>query len=120
MKLKSILILVVTLIIGFVLGGLIAINFISYRIVKFATEEGFQEKVYYFFDVDDNQKEEMKPIVNKYSKKHIEIKRTFFLEFFNMAESMIIELDTILSDEQKEKYYEALNEHKDEINILKE
>ena len=119
-KIKPILILLITLIIGFVIGGLTTINFISYRILKFATEEGFQEKAYYFFNADDNQKEEMKPIVKKYSKIYIEMKRTFFFEFFSMADSMIIELDAILSDKQKELYHETLNEHKDEISKLRE
>lgn len=117
-KLKPVLILLITLIIGFVIGGLTTVNIIRHKLMQFATEEGFKEATYDFFDPDDEQKNEMKPIVEKYSKKHNELRRTFFVEFFNMTESMIIELDSVLTDDQKEKYLEKMSEHENDIKKM--
>ncbi len=117
-KIKPILILLVTLIIGFVIGGLTTVHIIRYKLMQFATEEGFKEATYGFFNPDDEQKNEMKPIVEKYSKKHNELRRTFFIEFFNMADSMLIELDSVLTDDQKEKYLEKMSEHEDDIEKM--
>jgi len=117
-KIKPILILLGTLIIGFVIGGLFTVTIIRYKLMRFATEDGFKEATYSFFDPNDNQRNEMKPIVEKYSKKHNELRRTFFIEFFNMADSMVIELNSILTDDQKEKYLKGMSEHEDDIEKM--
>ena len=115
-KFKPVLILLITLIIGFVIGGLTTVTIIRYKVMSFATEEGFNKVVYDFFDPDKEQEAKLKPIIDKYAKQYNQIKKTFIVQFIEIADSFLIEIEPILNEDQKEKAHDNLQEFEEKIN----
>ena len=117
-KLKPILILLITLIIGFVIGGLTTVTIIRYKMMNFTTEEGFKKVVYDFLDLDKVQKTKLKPKVDKFSKKYKQITNTYLIQFSDIADSFLVEIEPILNEDQKEKAHDHLQDFEEKINDI--
>ncbi len=103
---KTTLIIIGTLIIGFVLGFASSIFFVQSRFSK-AREFHRKGKMIEFFidkiDLKDEQREKAEPIIEKYNvrfKTHSQTMRNGVEEIFD---SLKMELEPILTEEQKEK-----------------
>ena len=71
MKTKPIILVIVTLIIGFVLGMLTSAQLRMHRLKPvrvYFSEERFMEGFYKIIEPDDRQKEEIEKIIQKYAK----------------------------------------------------
>ena len=115
-KLKPTLILLITLIIGFVIGGLTTVTIIRHKMMNFATEEGFKEVVYDFLDSDKKQEAKLKPIIDEFSKNYNQLTNTYLLQFSNMSDSFLIEIKPILNEGQKEKAHYYFQKFEKRIN----
>lgn len=103
MKTKSILLLILTLIIGFVLGILTSsqIRFHKMRPVKvFFSEDRFREGFYNTIKPDDRQKSELDPILDRYAKINSDLQTTFRKEMESSIKNFRKEIDSKLTDEQ--------------------
>lgn len=109
MKTKSIIVVLVTLVIGFILGMLTSAE-IRYRKLKpvkvFFSEEKFREGIYQTIQPDEQQKAKIDLILDKYAKINSELQNNFRKE-----------LDASMKDFRKEI---DLNLTKDQISRLRE
>ena len=103
MKTKSIIIIVLTLVIGFILGMLTSAE-MRYRKLKpvkvYFSEERFRDGFYQAIQPDDQQKEKIDLILNKYAKINGEIQDNFRKELDASMKEFRKELDSSLSKEQ--------------------
>lgn len=106
MKTKSIIIIVVTLVIGFILGMLTSAE-MRYRKLKpvkvYFSEERFRDGFYQAIQPDDKQKEKIDLILEKYAKINGEIQDNFRKELDASMKEFRNELDLNLSKEQIER-----------------
>jgi hypothetical protein len=103
MKTKSILVLILTLIIGFVLGMLTSaqIRHHRFRPVKFFfSEEKMRESFYQTIKPDDRQKAELEPILDRYAKINKELYSNFRKEMDASVSNLRKEIDSRLTKEQ--------------------
>jgi len=103
MKIRPIVLVVVTLTIGILLGMLISGQLRSYRLkpVKaFFSEEKFREAMYSAIQPSDDQKVKIDAILEKYSKLNGEAASVFRKEFESRMEKFRGEIDSILTHEQ--------------------
>ena len=103
MKTKTILVLIFTLIIGFVLGMLTSahIRYTKLRPVKvFFSEERFREGFYHTIKPDEQQKAEIEPILDKYALINSEIQSNFRKEMDASVKNFRNEIDSKLTQEQ--------------------
>ena len=103
MKSKSILIIVATLIIGFVIGFLTNGQLTKSRIqsfVKMGTCDGFKAKLYHVIRPDKSQHEAIDPILEKYAVKIHESVVKSRGGMKNINDEMIKELKPFLTDDQ--------------------
>ncbi len=103
MKTKTILVLILTLIIGFVLGMLTSaqIRYTKLRPVKvFFSEERFREGFYHTIKPDEKQKAGIEPILDKYARINSEIQSSFRKEMDASVKNFRKEIDSKLTREQ--------------------
>jgi hypothetical protein len=103
MKTKTILVLILTLFIGFVLGMLTSaqIRHSKLRPVKvFFSEERFREGFYHTIKPDDRQKAEIDPILDKYARINTEIQSKFRKEMDASMKNFRKEIDAKLTKDQ--------------------
>lgn len=102
-KVKTVSILVFTLVIGMVLGALIhgAVmrNRFKQTAFRMRTQWGFVERMERVIQPDDSQREEMRKILRK----HFQKMNQFQAEMSVIMDSLRIELEPILTKEQKER-----------------
>lgn len=106
MKLKSILIIIATLLIGFVLGFLTNGQLTKQRIEKFVHRgpyEGFKMRVLDIIHPDQLQLEEIEPILDKYAKKMQETVAQSKYSMKTLHDDMMEELEPYLNDYQIQK-----------------
>ncbi|MFH1943549.1 MAG: hypothetical protein ABIL68_15710 [bacterium] len=105
---KTALILILTLLVGMVLGALIhgAVmrDRFEQRIFRMRTDEGFSQRMEGIIEPDDSQKKAMREIVRKHFRRMSEHQK----EFRSMMDSLKVELDSILTDEQKKRLEQRL------------
>lgn len=109
MKTKTILVLILTLIIGFVLGMLTSaqIRYTKLRPVKvFFSEERFREGFYHTIKPDEQQKAEIEPILDKYVRINSEIQSNFRKEMDASVKNFRKEIDSKLTKEQLDRLKE--------------
>jgi hypothetical protein len=103
MKTRSIILILATLIIGFILGMLISAQ-IRYQRLKpvqaYFSEERFRDAFYRTIQPDEKQKEKIDKILNNYARLNSELQRNFRKEFEANMEKMRTELDSCLTREQ--------------------
>ena len=103
MKTKSILILIATLIIGFMLGMLASAQIRSHRLNPvrfFFSEDRFREGFYRIIQPDDQQKAKIDVVLDKYAKINSELQHNFHSEFEANMNAFRHEMDTYLTKDQ--------------------
>jgi len=103
MRAKPILVIIGTLIIGFVLGMLTSaqIRFHKLKPVRvYFSEERFREGFYKTIQPDEKQKTIIEEVLNKYAKINSEIQDNFRKEFDQSMSEMRKEIDSNLTKEQ--------------------
>lgn len=109
MKTKSVIILIATLLLGFILGMLTSAQ-IRYHKLKpirvFFSEERFREGIYSVINPDESQMVKLDEIIKKYSRRNREIQTNFRRELDNFTKDLWNEMDPVLTREQVEKLQE--------------
>lgn len=109
MKARSVIVIIATLLMGFVLGMLTSAQ-IRYHKLKpvrfFFTEERFREAIYSAINPDDNQKEKLEVVIRKYSRLSREMQNNYRKALEDFTEDLWKEISPILTSEQKEKLEE--------------
>lgn len=103
MKTRPVILVVVTLIIGFFLGMLISAQIRSHRLKPvrvFFSEEKFREGMYQAIQPNEGQKVKIDAILDKYSKMNSEATAAFRKEFEARMKKFRNELDSNLTQEQ--------------------
>jgi len=103
MKTKPILLVIVTLIIGFVLGMLTSAQIRFHRLKPvrvYFSEERFREGFYKAIEPDSKQKEEIEKILQKYAKINGELQSDFKKELDSNMKEFRKEIDSKLTKEQ--------------------
>ncbi len=117
MKTKPIIVVIVTLIIGFVLGMLTSAQ-IRYQKLKpvkvYFSEERFREGFYRTVQPDEKQKAKIDLILSKYAKINSELQNNFRKEMDANMKDFRKELDSNLTKEQMVKFKE-MDERRQEM-----
>lgn len=103
MKIRTIILGVVILIIGFLLGMLTSAQLRLHRIEPvrmFASENRFREGFYRIIQPDENQRVKIDQILEKYARLNSEAQENFRKEFEANRKAMRKELDSNLTKEQ--------------------
>jgi hypothetical protein len=103
MKTKSILVLLVTLIIGFFLGWLsssIVMNRKVKEIRAYSSYEGIRSSVFSRIHPTPEQRRKIEPVVEKFSRQNLELRKKYMKEFFEVRDEFHRELFPLLTDEQ--------------------
>ena len=103
MKTKPILLLVATLIIGFLLGMLASAQIRSHRLNPvrfFLSEERFREGFYKVIQPDDQQKAKIDVVLDKYAKINSELQHNFHKGFESSMNEFRKEIDSYLTKDQ--------------------
>ncbi|HPA87209.1 MAG TPA: hypothetical protein PK106_05395 [Bacteroidales bacterium] len=104
MKSRTIILGIITLVIGFVLGMLTSAQLRLHRLKPvrmYFSEERFREGFYRTIQPDDAQKAKLDQILDKYGKLNSEIQNNFRKEFEANGRAMRKELDSNLTREQQ-------------------
>ncbi|HEX2920009.1 MAG TPA: hypothetical protein VHO50_02470 [Bacteroidales bacterium] len=103
MRLRSVILIVLTLIIGFVLGMLTSAQ-IRYQKLKpmrvYFSEERFREGFYNIIQPDEQQKATIEEVLDKYAKINHDLQNTFRKELDANMKAFSKELDSKLTNEQ--------------------
>jgi len=103
MKTRSLLLLVLILIIGFILGWLSSTCLNNRRLKEFrsyASYEGFRYHALEMLNPTEEQKEKILPVIEAFSKTNQELKIRYRKEFGQMMRKYKEELTPLLTDEQ--------------------
>jgi hypothetical protein len=103
MKTKPILLVIVTLVIGFVLGMLTSaqLRFNRLKPVRlYSSEERFREGFFKTIEPDEKQKAEIEKILDKYAKLNSDLQGNFRKELDSNIKELRKELDSRLTKEQ--------------------
>lgn len=106
MKTKSTLIIIATLIVGMVIGFLINGQITHRRYKKFVEykkEDGFKNMFYHRYDLTEDQKMNIDPILDKYAKMNGTLMEDFRKEFDSTISAFHSEVKPFLTPEQLEK-----------------
>lgn len=105
-KVKSGIILFITLLIGFVIGFLTSSRVKENRIKElrsFGSPEGFRFMMENMLELDSEQKAAIRPVFDKYAKKNFELMKDFRGEFKELMVEFHSELTPHLTPQQIEK-----------------
>ena len=109
MKTKPVLLILATLIIGFVLGMLTSAQIRYHKLNPvrvFFSEERFREGFYRTIQPDEQQKEKIDIVLNKYARINSELQTTFRKEFESSMKEFRKEIDAYLTKDQIERLKE--------------
>jgi hypothetical protein len=106
MKIKPVIIIASTLIIGFAIGFLTS-SMITHQKMKrfrsFNSVESFKRRTIHLIEPDEQQMKELVPILDKYAKDIIQIRKSFGKEFFSLMKDFHNEIKPLLTEEQVER-----------------
>ncbi len=117
MKLKPLILVIVTLIIGFFIGMLTSAQLRLHRLEPvrvFFSDERFREGIYRTIQPDEKQKEQIEKILDKYARINGETQARFWKELESNINSFRKELDSKLTKEQIARLRE-LDERRQEM-----
>jgi len=103
MKTKPVLIIISTLIIGFILGMLTSAQIRHYRVNQFRvffSEDRFREGFYRTIQPDEQQKEKIDKVLDKYARISGQLQGGFRNELDSMMKAFHSEIDTYLRKDQ--------------------
>lgn len=108
LKVKSSLIIIVTFILGLVVGSIFTRSFFGppemmERIAKIREPEGFIERFENIIKPNDSQKEKIRYILQNHFERMHNQSQKFRSRFEELNDSLRTELDPILNEEQKER-----------------
>lgn len=109
MKTKPVLLMVATLVIGFVLGMLTSAQIRYHKLNPvrvFFSEERFREGFYRTIKPDGQQKAKIDVVLNKYARINSDLQSTFRKEFESSMKEFRKEIDTYLTKDQIERLKE--------------
>jgi hypothetical protein len=112
MKVKFVLIIVATLIIGFIAGFVTSGQITKSKIQNFVrsgTHEGFKGRYYHIIRPDEQQKEVIDPILDKYGFIIHENVTAMQQRMKGIHHEMLQEIEPYLTGEQKERLKESVN-----------
>jgi len=111
MKTKSVLLIIATLVIGFIIGfltnGQITRNRID-KFVKTGTHEGFKGMYFRILQPDPEQIDLIEPILDKYGVLIHDNVNTMQKSMKDLHQQMVMEINPYLSDEQRERLTESI------------
>ncbi|NCC72164.1 MAG: hypothetical protein EOM06_02105 [Sphingobacteriia bacterium] len=111
MKTKSVLLIIATLVIGFIIGfltnGQITRNRID-KFVKTGTHEGFKGMYFRILQPDPEQIDQIEPILDKYGALIHDKVNTMQKSMKELHQQMVMEINPYLSDEQRERLTESI------------
>lgn len=106
MKARTVVFLVATLILGFILG-FFSSSWIRYHRMKefrsFASTEGFRVRELSIIEPTEEQTELLIPVIHKFAGKNMELKKEYRDEFISLMKEYRSELYPLLSAEQIER-----------------
>jgi hypothetical protein len=112
MKTKSILIVILSIIIGFVIGfftnGLITKSKIE-KFIKIGTHQGFKGKYYQIINPTEEQEENINPILDKYGQVFHQNMINMRIRMKELHDSMVMDLKPYLADDQFNRLKETIN-----------
>jgi hypothetical protein len=111
MKIKFVLIIIATLVIGFIIGFITNGQITKSKIrnfVKTGTHEGFKGRYYRILQPDDEQRKSINPILDKYGVIIHENVTTMQQQMKDTHEEMLNEIEPYLNEEQKERLSESI------------
>ncbi len=106
MKIKSVLIIIATIIIGFIFGFFTNSYVTKNRIknfVRMGTHEGYKIKLYHIIRPDDFQREKIEPIIDEFAEKNHELVFGFKSEMKELNIKLFKELEPYLDEGQKNR-----------------
>ena len=106
MKNKPVLIIAITLVIGFFLGFLtsgIIRNQQLKRFRSFSSAEGFKYRTLRMVEPTEEQMKDLLPVLDKFAKKSQDVRKEYAKEFRNLLKEYHSELKPLLTDEQIQK-----------------
>lgn len=116
MKLRSVIIIIATLLLGFVMGMLTSAQ-IRYHKLKpvriFFTEDRFREAIYSTINPDEDQKEKLEVVIKKYSRISREMQINYRKALEDFSSDLWKEMSPLLTSEQKEKLEEMERKRQD-------
>lgn len=110
MKIKAVLTILISLILGFIFGYLTAGQFIKRDMKKRHTHsytEMFVHKTLNVIEPAEIQKDSLMPIINDYAEKSLELKNKVSGEFDSLVQKMQLDLKPFLTDDQFRKLEES-------------
>ncbi len=114
-KLKIVLVLTGTLLLGFFLGLLTSAQIRNAHIKKyrtFASRDGFAAWTIHVIDPTPEQKEKILPVVEKYAEKNLDLRRKYREEFIRLMKDYRNELYPLLTPEQINKLENMTRPHR--------
>jgi len=102
-KIRTILVLAGTLIIGFVLGMLTSVQIRHAQLKKFrsfASQEGFGRWTLHVVNPTPEQKQQLMPVIKKYAEKNLELRWKYKKDFLDLMKDYKKELYPLLTPEQ--------------------
>ena len=119
MKKKNVIMLVATLIIGIIIGGL-GMGLYSHHKMKSISEspskDRFKQRVEHLLNPDEAQLKQIEPTLDKFSENAFMLSKDHQNKMYNAFDSLYINLKPLLKDEQKQKFEKRLNHYKSEIS----
>jgi len=106
---KPIFLGIIIIIIGFLLGAIIVSFFVDNRMENPRHNVGkhfkgnFKKRMIRVIDPDEEQLQEIEPIIDKYTERTSEITVKYYEDFSAAMDSMHNELESILTEDQKER-----------------
>ncbi len=107
MKAKPYIFILLSILLGFVIGYLTNAQINRHKIekmVQLGMEEGFTHHIINLLHPDEEQMKKLEPIIEKYARLNAEIARTFGMEFKNQMSAFYEEMEPYLTEEQKARW----------------
>jgi uncharacterized membrane protein (DUF106 family) len=119
MKKKNVIMLVATLIIGIIIGGL-AMGIYSHHKLKSMSEpsskDKFKQRIEHMLNPDEAQLKQIEPSLDKFSDNAYSLLKDHQNKMYNTFDSLYITLKPLLKEEQSQKFEKRLNHFKTEIS----
>ncbi len=116
MKARSVIIIIATLLLGFVMGMLTSAQ-IRYHKLKpvrlFFSEDRFREAIYNTINPDENQKEKLEVVIKKYARLSRDIQLNYRKELEDFSSDLWKEMQPLLTPEQRDKFEEMERRRQD-------
>jgi len=115
MKIKSFIIIIITLVLGIILGGL-GSGYLRAKKMKdvrsYTSVEGFTYRFLKVLEPTEEQKEQIVPIIKKFSKENDKLRKDYRDDFRQLMKDFRDELYPLLTEQQIKKLEEFRPKHR--------